>query len=225
MNSSNSSNIAIRPIWSTNMFFCRWGEHGQEAADMISFMYKLRDQERDNIASGVAKAAKPKKGLFESKFNIFEADHPGVRKLASFVGNALCAAVSQVHQGQIAPNQLRACAVESWVHITNDGGFHDSHQHHQCSWCGIYYVQAGDVEPPQQNSGARNGINRFYSPLGSGGTYQDDGNIYLRNSNFDVTPEDGLLVLFPSYLLHSALPYSGEQDRVVIAFNAQLHRR
>ena len=222
---NNVSNIAARPIWSTNLYFCRWGDHAQEAPEIISHLYKMRDQESENIASGVAKAAKPGVGLYESKFNVFETDHGGLRKLASFIGNALCMAVSQVHHGQIAPNQLRACAVESWAHITNDGGFHDSHQHHQCSWCGIYYVQSGDVDPPSQNGAARNGINRFYSPIGTGGTYQDDGNMYLRNSNFDVTPEDGLLVLFPSYLLHSALPYRGEQDRVVIAFNAQLKRR
>jgi uncharacterized protein (TIGR02466 family) len=221
----NANNVVARPIWPTTLFFSHWSEHGQEAPGIISHVYKLREAEKENIASGVAKAAKPGEGLFESKFNIFDTDHPGMRKLTAFIGNTLCFAVSQLHQGRIAPNQLRACAVESWVHITNDGGFHDSHQHHQCSWCGIYYVQAGDVEPPTTNSPARNGINRFYSPIGVGGAYQDDGNVYLRNSNFDVTPEDGLLVLFPSYLLHSALPYRGRQDRIVIAFNAQLRRR
>jgi len=40
-----------------------------------------------------------------------------------------------------------------------------------------------------------------------------------------VPLEDGLLVLFPSYLLHSGLPYRGGKDRVLIAFNAQVHIR
>ena len=41
----------------------------------------------------------------------------------------------------------------------------------------------------------------------------------------DVPLEDGLLMLFPSYLLHSGLPYRGGQDRVLIAFNAHVHIR
>jgi uncharacterized protein (TIGR02466 family) len=221
----NKSSMTASPIWATNMYFCRWGDHQQEAPEIISHMYELRDKATSNISSGVAVAAKPQKGLFESKFDLFDTQHPGMKKLIAFIGNALCHAVSQVHQGRVLPNQIRAAAVESWCHITNDGGFHDSHQHHQCSWCGIFYLQSGDVEPPAADSGARNGVNRFYSPIGIGGAYQDDGNAYLRNSNFDVTPEDGLLVLFPSYLLHSALPYSGKQDRVCIAFNSQIFQR
>jgi len=30
-----------------------------------------------------------------------------------------------------------------------------------------------------------------------------------------------MLLLFPSFLRHSALPYTGREDRVVIAFNTR----
>jgi len=49
----------------------------------------------------------------------------------------------------------------------------------------------------------------------------DYGNSYLSNNRLDITPIDGLLVLFPAFLLHSGLPYKGERDRVVIAFNSR----
>jgi hypothetical protein len=35
----------------------------------------------------------------------------------------------------------------------------------------------------------------------------------------DVPPIPGTLVLFPAYLLHSGLPYKGDKDRVLLAFN------
>ena len=47
------------------------------------------------------------------------------------------------------------------------------------------------------------------------------GNAYLSSNRIDITPTDGTLLLFPSYLLHSGMPYSGESDRVVIAFNSR----
>jgi hypothetical protein len=34
----------------------------------------------------------------------------------------------------------------------------------------------------------------------------------------------GQLVLFPSWLAHQALPYDGALDRVIVSFNASVHR-
>jgi hypothetical protein len=42
------------------------------------------------------------------------------------------------------------------------------------------------------------------------------------HSSVDPKVEDGMLLIFPSYLLHSGLPYQGDVDRIVIAFNAQI---
>ena len=40
---------------------------------------------------------------------------------------------------------------------------------------------------------------------------------------FDVDPEPGQLVLFPSWLAHRALPYDGVAERIVVSFNARVH--
>ena len=54
-------------------------------------------------------------------------------------------------------------------------------------------------------------------------TYLDRGNLYLNNiSSVRVKPKDGMLVLFPSYLIHYQAPYKGTQDRIVIAFNCSV---
>ncbi|MEM6905676.1 MAG: putative 2OG-Fe(II) oxygenase [Pseudomonadota bacterium] len=34
-------------------------------------------------------------------------------------------------------------------------------------------------------------------------------------------PINGRLVLFPSFLLHSALPYRGDTDRIIVSFNSR----
>ena len=38
-----------------------------------------------------------------------------------------------------------------------------------------------------------------------------------------IDPRDGLLVLFPSYLMHYQSLYKGSQDRIVIGFNCVVH--
>ena len=68
-----------------------------------------------------------------------------------------------------------------------------------------------------------NGGNRFYSPLSVGGLLMDYGNKYLNVTSVTPPISDGLLLVFPSFLMHSALPYSGVEDRIVIAFNSRSH--
>jgi hypothetical protein len=84
-----------------------------------------------------------------------------------------------------------------------------------------YHLQVGD-SGMAPGGGAPNGGTRFYSPLTL--RFRDAGNVY-QFDELDAPVQDGMLVLFPSYLRHSGLPYAGSRDRVVIAFNARVFRK
>lgn len=213
--------IHVYNPWPITLYLAEWPEHQAKAPAIIEHLYAIRSQHSANIASGVSPGSKSPSGLFESRFDLFSTSHPELTDLTEFIGVALKTIVSHVNGGATPPDQIDVVATESWFHITNSGGYHDAHQHQFCSWCGIYYLQAGDPQPEAPDGIARNGINRFYSPLATGGSYTDFGNDYLKNGNFDVQPEDGVLVLFPSFLQHSALPYTGEKDRIVVSFNSR----
>lgn len=217
---STPFDLMAKPFWATTFFHRLWQEHEQEAPGIIQYLYELKAKETTNIASGIAPSAKSPYGLFESRFDLFAADHPGLNKLKAFIGQSVQQAVAQVNGPKADPRRIRVGVVDSWFHITNDGGFHDAHHHGGCSWCGIYYLQVGDAGQSAPG-GAPNGGNRFYSPLSRGGAYRDFGNKYLDLTYVDPPPRDGVLLLFPSYLLHSALPYRGQKDRIVISFNCQ----
>lgn len=115
-----------------------------------------------------------------------------------------------------------------WFQTSQSGAFHDVHTHGNASWSGVYCVQ---VDAPEQRCahpvfGPLNGVTRFYGPpfAALAGAHVDLGNAYLQPPQFDVAPLPGQLVLFPSWLAHQALPYAGEQERVIISFNASIHR-
>ena len=52
----------------------------------------------------------------------------------------------------------------------------------------------------------------------------------MGNRNFDVfekgiitmTPQVGMMVMFPSYLLHTVYPFIGKEERRCIAFNGSI---
>lgn len=225
---TSTTDLLIMQFWPTTFYSRVWPEHRAEAAGIVEFLYQLRAKQNGNIASGVALGSKSAQGLFEGTFDLFAADHPGLNKLKAFIGQSVQLAVAHANgatagttaPSPVDPRRIRVAIVESWFHITNDGGFHDAHYHSGCSWCGIYYLQVEDAAAKSDGS-APNGANRFYSPFAMGGGYKDYGNKYLDTSYVEPPLRDGQLILFPSYLWHSALSYRGQKDRVVIAFNSR----
>ena len=52
----------------------------------------------------------------------------------------------------------------------------------------------------------------------------DFGSAYLQQAHTDVLPRAGQLVVFPAWLPHQAMPYQGQRDRLIVSFNASVHR-
>lgn len=124
--------------------------------------------------------------------------------------------------------ELQVALEGLWFQVSNRGAGHDVHTHGNCSWSGVYCVQ---VDAPEARLAhpvhrERNGVTRFYGPpfAALGGAHLDAGNAYLLPPHVDVDPVPGQLVIFPAWLAHQALPYDGELDRVIVSFNASVHR-
>ncbi|MAY42055.1 MULTISPECIES: putative 2OG-Fe(II) oxygenase [unclassified Neptuniibacter] len=207
----------IEPInaWTSPLFVTTNPDHDFLKEDLLSYIYKDQESQEAPIASQVAVTAKHQ--LFESKLNFLEAENAAVmevRRLFEEVVSAIATEVNAPYWPEESEGD--ATIIESWYHVTKNGGYHDIHSHPNCSWCGIYYLEPGECE-----LGSRNGVNRFYDPRINADHYSDVGTAYLGEHGFwDFEPVEGQLVIFPSYLKHSALPYFGEADRIVIAFNS-----
>ena len=175
---SSSPELMVKQFWPTTFYSRIWPEHTTEAPAIIDYLYSMKASQSARIASGIAPGAKSSFGLFESDFDLFAKDSLGLNKLKSFIGQSLQLVAAHVNGSQVDPHRLSVTIVDSWFHITNDGGFHDAHYHGGCSWCGIYYLQVGETGK-RTEKGAPNGGNRFYSPLRLGGGFKDYGNRYL----------------------------------------------
>ena len=208
-------------VWASHIYCFKDEKHKDKKAELINYVYDLKNRGK---ISGVADIAK--KNLFESKFDFFNSDLQAVQELKSFCEESLMIAVKDANEfdddfmSNLIPD-LR----ESWTHITNNNGYHDAHTHLNTSWGGIYYLEVSECGKVVDEEGISrmNGTNRFYSPI----QYfcLDPSMQYLRHDAADISPENGVLVIFPAYLLHSATPYSGKQDRIVISFNSVINQK
>jgi hypothetical protein len=192
------------------MYMFNWEAHAQHQSNLVAI---CRQHQQDQRTSGVA--ATVKSGLYESDFDFLLDPNSSTAALLQWGRSCLFEAAKHANQNRWPPGARIGVNIhESWCHITQNGGYHDMHIHPNSAWSAIYYVDAGDSDVE-----TRSGLNRFYAPWTV--AYSDISTRYCSEvSSIDIQPQDGSLVVFPSWLPHAATPYQGTRPRVVIAFNA-----
>ena len=212
---SAQSPIDALSVWSTPLFQATLPDHEFLKPELLDAIYEQKAAQKAVIESQVAPGAKH--ALHESSLEFLECDNPTVMEVKRALEEVTLEVVSSLNEehwpsGVVAHTHI----IESWYHVTTFGGYHDAHSHPNCSWCGIYFVEPGDAADSQHG-----GLNRFYDPRVNAEHFADPATAYLGQQGFwDFTPQEGQVIIFPSYLKHSALPYFGKKDRVVIAFNS-----
>lgn len=102
--------------------------------------------------------------------------------------------------------------IELWANINRHGDFNVAHDHFRDGIvaAGIYYVacSGGNV------GGLTVFINQQALPL------HIDSPLVLKTPTHGITPKDGVMLIFPSWLGHEVTPYDGEGHRITMAFNA-----
>jgi hypothetical protein len=162
--------------------------------------------------------------LFESHFDLFALDDPGITELRTFCLARLSDAVCELNQYDDAVRRVLKIKTDAWFHITRRNGFFGVHNHPLASWSGVYCVSGGEHDADQADSGELT----FIHPHSYAAMYTDAGNEFLRptfaisNVGFRLLP--GQLVLFPSWLLHHVAPFFGEGERITGAFNCSIQR-
>ena len=170
----------------------------------------ILSKETKGIESNIASSIKH--NLVESNFDFLYGYAMIVKDTKEWIDNCIKNTINTIQMEDIDYNITYN---ESWYHVTKTNGMHEPHIHPSCSWCGIYYIQSGDGD---------SGHTVFENPVKS--TYIDRGNLFLDHMHtLRIKPQDGLLVIFPSYLSHYQAIYKGTEDRIVVAFNASIDKR
>ncbi len=161
----------------------------------------------------IASAAKSNIGGWQSAPDFFSWPEPPVATLSRLINCALDVATVRV----TAPKCLRAeFDLYGWAAVNRKGHYNLVHLHPMATWSGVYYVDAGET-----GEDSTEGALEFTHPIAASTMTFFPG---ILPSARVVKPETGMLILFPSYLLHSVRMYRAERPRICVPFNAHMRQ-
>ncbi len=158
----------------------------------------------------VPSARKSNIGGWQSQPDFFTWTEPEVATLQRFIRSALDVATIRV----TAPKCVRMqFDLFGWAAVNRAGHYNTAHLHPGGTWSGVYYIDPGDSDTESEAGGQL----EFITPVSAAGMGFFPN--VLSPARL-VEPKAGLIILFPSYLLHSVRLYSGERPRICVPFNA-----
>jgi len=166
--------------------------------------------EREVGADGLSKS---NVGGWHSAPDIFSIRTPPVGELLEWVRAAVLSMSRFMSQTAHSGTQIETTG---WANVSRNGDYHRAHMHPGNDWSGIYYVDPGEHPGEYPDSG----IIEFQDPRCAVGILETPGRPFWGTVHF--RPEAGMLLLFPSWLVHTVNPYRGERERISIAFNVRM---
>jgi hypothetical protein len=215
----------LKNLWSIPVLTYDYENFHEIQGETVELINQLSQRQKIDNESGVGGFIKTP-GLKSSGFDFLDQDHNCIVKIRSFIANSLmdmlAKRLKENHDFSLEDENINKIAMKlyGWYHKTNNGGEHMVHEHGQSMWSGILMVQGAD-ECYHENDKC-NGINMIYDFTNTSLDRERLGNRWKKTGYYVQQPMNGRLVIFPGYVPHSATPYYGKKDRIVIAFNSYI---
>lgn len=142
--------------------------------------------------------------------DILSVQTPAIQAFRSALTPLVNAHIEALGEGSdpLRRRRSRGWAIQGiWSVWLQPGGFHIDHVHPDGWLSSAFYVEL----PSAIDGGSREGWIRF----GESGIRVDP----HQPAQHWVRPEPGMLVLFPSYMWHGTIPFSGDEPRLTIAMD------
>ncbi len=209
---STRLNVAVRGLFATPVAALEVPDGEAINADLTAAILERRERMPSVQASNA--------GGWHSDREILDWGAPRIGPLIE-LARGMAGQLTADRQGQaVRP----AWKVQAWANVNTTGHANVAHYHPCSFWSGSYYVADGGCATDHSLGGEF----EMLDPRGAGpGMYAPA----LKFAGEDgasvggaeiIRPKPGLLLLFPSWLMHQVRPYRGTGTRISIAFNLTL---
>src|SRR6266478_6390333 len=198
--------VGILPLFSTWIYQCDNGPVHLNAA-LEELASRLREDTRNATRRTNA-------GGWHYAFDLFELKEPVLDEFRNHMEQHVQAFLNHFRpEARKKKDQFR---LQGWINVNRASNFNTLHCHPGCFVSATYYV---NVPPVMQG-----GEIYFRDPRGPAVAMYETPGIELpwigSGLGIPIAPATGKLLLFPSWLEHRVESFTGEGERISIAFNA-----
>ena len=188
--------------------------------DALDALLKMSDkliEDKKTLSHGNSLA-----GVIDSELRIYKSDmeEAGVDQLLESCVKSYVVHCTKAH-GFFSETQVFDTFINSaWIVSQYANEYNPLHNHTGCEMSGVIYLKTPNVKGRrniESKKGKQEGdgdINFVYNAAS-----QRNEDVFEKGL-VQITPKPGLMLMFPSYLLHTVYPFIGEGERRSIAFNA-----
>jgi uncharacterized protein (TIGR02466 family) len=173
--------------------------------------------EREQSSEGVERS---NRGGWQSSWDMYEWGGEPIRRVLDFAR----AIVDRATVDRAGQHHKIAWRINCWANVNRTGHSNQLHTHPGGLWSVSYYVDDGGVDADRTLGGEfeiadpRGAATVMYAPQL---TFMGEDGPGLGETQ-RLTPRDGAMIVFPSWLLHGVCPYRGNRERISIAINFSL---
>jgi uncharacterized protein (TIGR02466 family) len=193
--------------FATPMFRHRWPEAETTPVNraLKAAILARRDQTPSEKISNV--------GGWQSTFDLMRWDVPELAQLKDWINRAYGAVMCS----ELGTEGFHSrYTITAWANVNQSGDYNRSHLHSNNHWSGVYYVDTGRLDPAIMPNGAI----EFIDPRPAANVF---GLPELDiPTTWTIHPDAGIMMMFPSWMRHSVLPFRGDGPRISIAFNLRV---
>ena len=188
--------------------------------DAVNAMLKMSDEIlSDKLSESHGQSLA---GVIDKEVKVYKSDmeKAGVDQLIESCVKSYVVHCAKQHNFFSETHTFQSQINSAWIVSQYENEYNPLHNHTGCDISAVIYLKVPDVKG-RRNLESKKGKN------------DSDGDITFIHSatsqrNFDIfekgmmtiQPTSGLLVMFPSYLLHTVYPFIGEGERRCLPFNA-----
>lgn len=198
------SQIKIFKFFSVPVFEFQIENYENINFELLNFIYSLKKENPDGLIRSNA-------GGWHSPFFKMKENETIKKFIKSFNGPLFNIVTKQMGWNCTA-NQI--IIINMWAIINKKNTFNLRHSHPNSLLSAAYYVKAND----------QSGEIKFFDPKDAKTMHHPEISIYndLSSDTVKIKPEEGKLLIFPSYIHHAVEENLSDQDRVVISFNIDI---
>ena len=144
--------------------------------------------------------------------NLFSSNDAIIKKFQKITKTVIDNAISNLDKKDNHPfllNKPNNYRIDCWANLLKEGDFQSNHIHNNGWMSGVYYVELPKLNSNKDFAGWIE-FNRTGYDLPHFGGEKDIQRL---------KPKTGMFILFPSYVWHGTIPYSGKDNRISISFD------